>query len=46
MKVTVIMPKDTTELESKYEQVLSDIIVDMLSHEELGNLIKRLEKKE
>lgn len=44
--VTLILPKNREILEKKYAEVLADIVADELSHEELGYLIKELEKQQ
>jgi len=43
--VTVIIPKDKTILERKYSTILSEIVADVLTIDELENLILSLEKK-
>jgi hypothetical protein len=44
--VTLILPKNKEILEKKYAEILADIVADELSHEELGYLIKELEKQQ
>lgn len=44
--ITLILPKDRRKLEEKYTEVLADIVAEQLTHEELGCLIKKLEKKD
>ncbi len=44
--VTLILPKNMTFLEEKYAEVLADIVAEMLSTEELGYLISKLENKD
>ncbi|ADL52072.1 hypothetical protein [Clostridium cellulovorans] len=41
--VTVILPKDMTELEEKYAEVMASIVAEKLTTEQLGFLIKVLE---
>ena len=43
--VTVIIPKDRTNLSRRYNELLTDALADQLSHEELGFLIQELKKK-
>lgn len=42
-EVTLILPENTEELENKFAEVMADIVVKKLSHEELGVLINKLE---
>lgn len=44
--VTLVLPTDMTVLESKFNEVIADIVSKRLSHEELGILIKKLEEQE
>lgn len=43
-EVTLILPKDTKELENKFAKVMADIVAKKLTHEELGVFINKLEK--
>ncbi len=43
--VTLILPKDTDELERKYTIALADAVADMLNDRELEYLIKELDKR-
>lgn len=44
--VTLILPTDMTVLESKFNEIMADIVAKRLSHEELGTLIEKLEEQE
>ncbi len=43
LKVNVFLPEDTTELENKFADVLSDILIKKLSSREIDMLIEALE---
>ena len=45
-EVECVYPKDITKLQNLLTDVLSDIIVDILTPEELGIYIKKLEETE
>lgn len=42
-EVTLILPEDTKELEDKFAEVMADIVIKKLSHEDLGVFIDKLE---
>lgn len=44
--VTLILPTDMTVLETKFNEVMADIVAKRLSREELGILIEKLEEQE
>jgi hypothetical protein len=44
--VTLILPKDTTKLEEMYAAAFANAISEILTFEELGFLIRELEKKD
>lgn len=41
--ITLILPKDMTELEDRFAEVMATIVSQKLTNEELGVFIKRLE---
>lgn len=41
--VTLILPSDMETLEEKFAEVMADIVASKLTHDELGEYIKRLE---
>lgn len=43
-EVTLILPEDTQELESKFAEVMAEIVAKKLTHEELGVFVDKLEK--
>lgn len=45
-RVTLVLPKDMTELRRKFSVAMGEIVSDRLSKEELGYLIKKLEEQE
>jgi len=44
--LTLILPKDRTELKKKCSEALADAVVEQLSPEELELLIKKLEERD
>jgi hypothetical protein len=44
--LTLILPKDRTELKKKYSEALANAVVEQLSPEELDLLIKKLEERD
>lgn len=41
--ITLILPKDMTELEGKFAEVMAEIVSQKLTNAELGIFIKKLE---